>query len=78
MSIELPEMVSLTITDTIFGIGILFCTNDLARCRRSFVVVSGDCVRNQCLCYHNDLKFLDRQVWANSADPDQNPPKGAG
>ena len=21
--------------------------------------------------YHNDPKFSDRQVWANSADPDQ-------
>ena len=21
--------------------------------------------------YHNDLKFLDRQVWANTVDPDQ-------
>ena len=21
--------------------------------------------------YHNDRKFLDRQVWANSVDPDQ-------
>ena len=24
--------------------------------------------------YHNDLKFSDRQVWANSADPDQTAP----
>ena len=23
------------------------------------------------LSYHNDLQFSDRQVWANSADPDQ-------
>ena len=23
------------------------------------------------LQYHNDPKFLDRQVWANSVDPDQ-------
>ena len=22
--------------------------------------------------YHNGPKFLDRQVWANSVDPDQN------
>ena len=22
-------------------------------------------------CYCNDPKFLDKQVWANSADPDQ-------
>ena len=27
--------------------------------------------------YHNDPKFLDRQVWANSADPDQTAPRGA-
>ena len=25
----------------------------------------------------NDPKFLDRQVWANSADPDQTAPRGA-
>ena len=25
--------------------------------------------------YHKDPKFLDRQVWANSADPDQTAPK---
>ena len=25
--------------------------------------------------YHNDPKFLDRQVWANSADPDQTAPR---
>ena len=25
--------------------------------------------------YHNDPKFLDRQVWANSADPDQTAPE---
>ena len=24
----------------------------------------------------NDHKFLDRQVWANSADPDQTAPRG--
>ena len=28
------------------------------------------------LIYHNDPKFLDRQVWANSADPDQTAPIG--
>ena len=27
--------------------------------------------------YRNDLKFSDRQVWANSADPDQTAPRGA-
>ena len=27
--------------------------------------------------YRNDPKFLDRQVWANSADPDQTAPTGA-
>ena len=26
------------------------------------------------LIYHNDPKFLDRQVWANSADPDRTAP----
>ena len=26
---------------------------------------------------YNDLKFLDRYVWANSADPDQTVPRGA-
>ena len=26
--------------------------------------------------YRNDPKFLDRQVWANSADPDQTAPIG--
>ena len=26
--------------------------------------------------YRNDPKFLDRQVWANSADPDQTAPRG--
>ena len=26
--------------------------------------------------YRNDPKFLDRQVWANSADPDQTAPTG--
>ena len=25
--------------------------------------------------YRNDPKFSDRQVWANSADPDQTAPK---
>ena len=25
--------------------------------------------------YSNDPKFLDRQVWANSADPDQTAPR---
>ena len=29
------------------------------------------------IVYHNDPKFLDRQVWANSADPDQTAPRGA-
>ena len=29
-------------------------------------------------CYHNDPKFLERQVWANSADPDQTAPQGIG
>ena len=27
--------------------------------------------------YHNFPKFLDRQVWANSTDPDQTTPRGA-
>ena len=27
--------------------------------------------------YHNDPKFSDRLVWANSADPDQTAPTGA-
>ena len=27
--------------------------------------------------YCNDPKFLERQVWANSADPDQTAPRGA-
>ena len=27
--------------------------------------------------YHNDPKFLDIQVWANSSDPDQTAPRGA-
>ena len=27
--------------------------------------------------YHNFPKFSDRQVWANSADPDQTAPRGA-
>ena len=26
--------------------------------------------------YRNDLKFLDRYAWANSADPDQTAPRG--
>ena len=26
--------------------------------------------------YHNDRKFKDRQVWANSVDPDQTAPSG--
>ena len=26
--------------------------------------------------YRNDPKFSDRQVWANSADPDQTLPRG--
>ena len=26
--------------------------------------------------YHNDPKFSDRLVWANSADPDQTAPRG--
>ena len=26
--------------------------------------------------YHDDLKFSDRQVWANSVDPDQTAPRG--
>ena len=28
--------------------------------------------------YHYDQKFLDRQAYANSADPDQTAPRGAG
>ena len=28
------------------------------------------------LKYRNDPKFSDRQVWANSADPDQTAPRG--
>ena len=27
--------------------------------------------------YHNDPKFSDRLIWANSADPDQTAPSGA-
>ena len=27
--------------------------------------------------YRNDPKFSDRQVWANSADPEQTAPRGA-
>ena len=27
--------------------------------------------------YCNDPKFSDREVWANSADPDQTAPRGA-
>ena len=27
--------------------------------------------------YRNDPKFSDKQVWANSADPDQTAPRGA-
>ena len=27
--------------------------------------------------YRNDPKFQDKQVWANSADPDQTAPRGA-
>ena len=27
--------------------------------------------------YRNDPKFSDRQVWANSVDPDQTAPSGA-
>ena len=27
--------------------------------------------------YRNDPKFLDRQFWANSEDPDQTAPRGA-
>ena len=27
--------------------------------------------------YRNNLKYWDRQVWANSADPDQTAPQGA-
>ena len=30
-----------------------------------------------CIKYRNDPKFLDKEVWANSADPDQTPPKGS-
>ena len=29
------------------------------------------------LVYRNDPKFWDKQVWANSADPDQTAPRGA-
>ena len=29
------------------------------------------------ILYRNDPKFLDRQVWANSDDPDQTAPNGA-
>ena len=32
---------------------------------------------DQMLHYRNDPKFSDRQVWANSADPDQTAPRGA-
>ena len=31
----------------------------------------------QIYMYSNDPKFLDRQVWANSADPDQTAPRRA-
>ena len=34
-------------------------------------------VQSENTVYHNDPKFLDRQVWANSADPDQTAPRGA-
>ena len=34
-------------------------------------------IRNMLFAYCNDPKFLDRQVWANSADPDQTAPTGA-
>ena len=30
-----------------------------------------------CMIYCNGPKFLDRYVWANSADPDQTAPRGA-
>ena len=29
------------------------------------------------LNYRNDPKFTDKQVWANSADPDQTAPRGS-
>ena len=29
------------------------------------------------LAYRNVPKFSDRQIWANSADPDQTAPRGA-
>ena len=34
-------------------------------------------VNNNCYDYRNDPKFSDRQVYANSADPDQTAPRGA-
>ena len=32
---------------------------------------------NKMVLYQNDPKFSDRQVLANSADPDQTAPRGA-
>ena len=40
--VYIPDIVSLTMTETIFGIGILFWMKDLALCRRSLVVASAD------------------------------------
>ena len=34
-------------------------------------------ISRQYLAYRNDPKFSDKQVWANSADPDQTAPLGA-
>ena len=35
------------------------------------------CLENLVIQYCNVPKFSDRQVWANSADPDQTAPRGA-
>ena len=44
-----------------------------ACCRHSLKVHKQDTSHE----YHNDPKFLDRYVKANSADPDQTAPRGA-
>ena len=41
-----------------------------------------DCWNTSLICinnnnYRNDRTFLERQAWANSADPDQTAPRGA-
>ena len=39
---KVPDIFSLMITETMLGIGILCCINDLALCSRSLVVNSAD------------------------------------